>query len=595
MKKILLFILLIVPFGAQNLLAQSLISIDRTSETSAGSGQIGQIGIPVISANGRFVAFTSTASNLVTGDTNSNRDIFVKNLLTGAITRTNLGLGQAQANNDSFNVAISPFTPKGFLAVVYESDATNLSRTLIPDTNNRRDIYFSIPAANNLTERISYGPNGVEANGNCNNPSVAIIANPNKLLVTYSSVATNLVATDTNGKRDIFLSILTAPAENKTLTPSDVVTTRISRAADSSAESNDGSFAPQISGNGKFIVYESLATNLVNGVTPSTRQIYLFDIENSVTTLVSKSANGTPGDGVSTGASISFGGRYISYLTNSNNIVGDGFTLASNIQQVMLYDTKTGLTERINTAPDGTPSDGLVNSNFTTSVSPAGRFVVFSDEGTNLVANDGNGISDVFVKDRGTGNIIRVSEGIGGVDPDDVSFFGTFGQKSYNALVGLASFASSATNLISSDTESQDDTFVAGISIPKLPLTEDTEIEVPPDVESKSEKAVTVTMQEFDGATLSALAAKKSMPETMELVGQPKVQYVVKSTREGTSQTIKKIIKKNVATLSKLKQGTHVISYQAQIYKKNKKTKKNKVVFKTPFSPAERVCIGTCE
>lgn len=593
MRYLFLFVSILAAAHQPSSFAQSLLSIDRTSETSSGSGQVGQVGVPVISANGKFVAFTSTASNLVSGDTNSNRDVFVKNILNGAVTRVNLGLAQVQANDDSFNVSISPSTPKGFAVVVFESDATNISRTLQSDTNNRRDIYFSIPVANNLTERISYGPNGVEPNGNSNNPSVAVIANPNRILVAYSSVATNLVTGDTNNSRDIFLSILTAPLENGGLTPSDVVTTRISLAADPSSEANNPSFSPQISGNGKFIVFESLATNLVSGVTPSSMQIYRYDIENETTILVSKSLSGTPGDGISTGASISFGGRYVSYLTNSNNIVNDGFTLASNVQQVMLFDTKTGITERINTAPDGTPSDGLVNSNFTTFISPAGRFVVFSDEGTNLVSSDSNGISDVFVKDRGTGELIRVSEGIGGVDPDDESFFGTFGQQSYTATVGLASFGSAATNLVSGDVEGQTDTFVASISIPKLPLTEDTEIEVPPDVASKSEKAVTVTMQEFDGATLSALAAQH--PQTSKLLGQPKVQYVVKSSLEGKSQKIKKIIKKNVVSLSKLKQGTHVISYQAQIVRKNKKTKKNKVIFKTPFSPEERACIGTCE
>jgi hypothetical protein len=590
-------ILTVLPISA---LGQSLISTVRTSETSGGTGQNGGISVPTISPNGRFVAFTSTATNLVANDTNNKRDIFVKNLSTGVIKRVNFGASGVQADDDSFNVAVSLTSPNGFIAVAYESLATNIHRTknAFPDANGVRDIFVSLPKRKFLTERVSIGFGGTDPDGQSNNPSLTIRAEPNRILVAYSSVATNLVEGDTNGKRDIFFAKIQEPAGDGSFDPlTDIVTTRISNGADNISEADDDSAAPQISGDGKFIVFESLATNLVSGVTPSTRQVYLYDEVNQTISLISKAADGTPGNGASTGAYVSFSGRYVVYMTNSNNIIGDGFTLPPNKPQVVRYDTVTGLSERVNTASDGTPSNGTVASNLTATISASGRFVTFSDNGTNIDPSDTNGVADVFAKDMETGVTLRVSQALGGGDADNVSFYGAFGQEGYAAETGLTSFASAATNLISNDSEGLNDTFVSQLSIPPLPLTQEAEIELPPDVLPVDDSSIGVTMQEFDGVLLPTAQTATDTPKVLEALGPAKVRYKIRSYREGPNSTkldkfLKKTLNKNVVTLGNLSPGTHVIKYRAEIVRKRLNKGTFKVISQTPFSPIQRVTIG---
>jgi dipeptidyl aminopeptidase/acylaminoacyl peptidase len=586
------------PFYA---LAQELVDTTRTSETKLGVGQNGDISAPVVSPNGKYVALTLTATNLVSGDTNSYRDVFVKNLETGVIKRVNLGLNQAQANGDSFNVAISPSSPNGFVAVVFESEATNLHRTknTFPDINSKRDIYFSLPRKNNLTERISVGVGGVDPDGDSFNPSVSIKAAPNRLLVTYASIATNLVSTDGNAKRDIFLATLTEPKADGSFDPvTEIQTVLVTNSSDGVSGANDHSYNPLISGDGRFIVFESVATNLVSGVSPTTRQIYLYNVATQEISLVSKALNGTPGDGISSRASISFSGSSIVYLTTSNNIVGDGYTLPANRVQVMLYDVVSGETQRINAALDGTPSNGTLSANLSATVGPSGRQVLFSDSGSNLVANDNNGVADVFLKDRATGVLIRLSEALGGGDADGASFYASFGQESYASDTGIASYGSAATNLIGADTEGQNDAFISTVTMPPIPLRPDTELELPAAVGITGDDSLAVTMQDFAGAELILAAPLSSSIETLGAVlGSPKIRYVVTSYREGLGgaklDRIKNtIIKRNSIALNNLAAGTHVVRYRTQIVRKNKNTGLFKVFTSSQLSPVQRIIIG---
>ncbi len=584
-----------------NASAQELVETARTSETKLGVGQNGDISAPVVSPNGKYVALTSTATNLVSGDTNSYRDVFVKNLETGVIKRVNLGLNQGQANGDSFNVAISPSSPNGFVAVVFESEATNLHRTRLdyPDTNGKRDIYFSLPRKNNLTERISVGVGGVEPDGDSFNPTVSIKAAPNRLLVAYASVATNLVPTDGNAKRDIFLATLTEPKADGSFDPlTEIETILVTTAFDGVSGADDNSFNPQISGDGKFIVFESVATNLVSGISPITRQIYLYNIDSKVISLVSKAQDGTPGNGISSRASISFSGSSIVYLTTSNNIVGDGYTLPSNRLQVMMYDVNTGQTQRVNTALDGTPSNGVLSANLSAVVGPSGRQVLFSDSGSNLIVNDNNGLADIFLKDVATGVLIRLSEALGGGDADGASFYASFGQESYASDTGIASYGSAATNLVGSDTEGQNDAFTSLVTIPPVPLIIGTELELPAAVGITSEDSLSVTMQDFDGALLVLAAPLVSGIDALGAVfGSPKVRYVVTSYREGINgaklDRIKNsILKKNSISLNNLSAGTHVVRYRTQIVQKNKNTGVFKVLTNSSLSPVQRIIVG---
>ncbi len=596
MQRTLIVALLALSLAFQSANAQTLTAVQRGSENSNGEGQNAGVGRSVMSANGRFLVFASTADNLVSNDDNGNRDIFVRNLATGSIQRVNVNQLGIAGDDDSQNPAVSAVAPNGFFVVAYESEAENLgwNRATYPDDNNRRDIYITLPSLNKITVRVSVGPNAAQANGNCDDPAIAIVPEPNRMFIAFSSTASNLVSDDTNGVRDIFLVTATSPLSDGSFDPAtDLTTTRVSLAATQGDEADDDSDDPDISGDGRYVVFESSATNLVQGVTPTTRQVYLFDTVSQTTTLVSKSSSGAPGNGLSTAASINFRGNFIVYLTTSTNIFSDGQSVSTGIQQIARYNVKTGETDRVNVALDGTPGNGLIGSNQTASISPNGRFVVFSDRADNLVSNDSNSSSDIFFRDFGTSSTIRVSQSSSGAEGNDGSIFGTMGLQNHTSKTGFVSFISAADNLVSSDSEGFDDVFVSTVSIPDVPLTKETTIEVPPDVSAVSTKQISVSMEDFSGVDLNANSL------TLPLIGggslgPPRGDYEVKSYREtddGKKRELqKKFVKRNSVNFKGLKPGqTYVVQYRSRIKRKIKGTDNFKIVFRSNFSPAQRI------
>lgn len=553
----------------------------RISQNSSGVGQNAEVGRPAISANGRQVVFTSNADNLVANDQNSSSDIFLRSLVTGALTRVNLSQSGEAADNDSFSPAISPQTPNGFLVVAYSSSATNLGR--VPDRNGKRDIYFTIPARTRFTRRATFGYDGSAANGHSGDPSVTIVAEPNKILIAYQSDATNLVQNDTNGKRDIFLTTISEPADDEDespLIPSRMKTIRISTPSDGTSESNGDSTNPQISGDGRFIVFESSATNLVSNIgTPTTRQIYVYEIQTGTISLVSRTANGTGGDSENRNPSINFSGTYICYASTSSDIVNDNNPPAAGSFQVLLFNRKTQQSSRVNTSTLGVSGNGVANSLLTAVVSPNGRAVIFADTADNLVSADQNGSSDIFLKDLATGETTRLSNGFDGSEPNGASASVTMGFPSFSSLQGTSSFGSDASNLVSSDTEGHTDLFAGLVTLTKPPLTSSTTLEVPPDL-TPSSSAVSVSLAGFKGASLSK--SSRSIRSKAKALSEYQVQIYREKDDGKRADLIRRLTKRTNLSFKNLNPGTYVVSYRAQI------RVGNKIVAKTNFSPANR-------
>ena len=572
-------------------LSQDVTAITRVSENALGTGAAGGVGRPALAPNGRFVAFASTASNLVLGDSGSTQDIFERSFVTGLLRRVNVGRAGAEANGNSSNPAVSPVTPKGFHAVVYESNATNIARlgNTFPDTNDFTDIYVTFPKLNDFTERISIGPGPVQADGDSGSPSITIIPEPNRALVAYASDATNLTSsTDTNGKRDIFLATVRSIVEDGFDPASLLTTIRITNGATSGTQSNDDSFNPQISADGKFVVYESLATNLVSGGVPAgTRQIYRYEIASGTTTLVSKSSNGTPGDAVSRNANLSYSGNYVVYLTTSTNILSDGQSVGASTRQVVLYNAATGTSSRVNQNSLGIAGNGTNGSNMLAYVSADGRYVIFNDNADNLVADDTNSASDVFIRDFGLGTLKLISRSLTGELGNAESFAPTVGAASFTSPTALVSFKSDATNLISDDTENNIDAFNVEIAIPPVPLTKDTKLEVPPEITLTSDD-IAIDMQEFDGAAIATPTARAG--EVAFATSAPKLRYLVEARREGFSgkkaDLRSKLVKRNAVSFRNLKSGTYLVRYRGVI-KRGSRT-----VGKTAWSPTQRISTG---
>lgn len=252
---------------------------------------------PSISADGRLIAFYSTASDLVQGDGNGFADIFVKDMTTGAITRASTDSAGIEAlNGDSYEPRI---TPDGRF-VIFSSAASNLVEN---DSLSTRDIFIKDLHTGGLS-LISSTSEGFLANGFSGSPDFSDDAR----YVVFTSTA-NLVQGDDNSTYDVYLK---DRQTNSTL--------RISEGPEG-AQSNAGSFKPRITSDGRYVVFESFATNLVAGDDNGKSDVFLKDLKTGLLTCVSRGSEGVIGDGDSSDAAISEDGRYVVFKSFSTNLV----------------------------------------------------------------------------------------------------------------------------------------------------------------------------------------------------------------------------------------------------------------------------------
>jgi Tol biopolymer transport system component len=209
---------------------------------------------PAISADGRYVAFLSYATNLVAGDTNGSIDVFVHDRQNGTTERVSVDSSGAQGNADCYApLAISA----DGRYVAFASDASNL---VAGDTNNSTDVFLR-DRQNGTTVRVSVGAGGAQANSGGSSPAISADGR----YVAFSSDSTNLVAGDTNGTTDVFLRDRLAGT-----------TERVSL-ANNGSQGNGGSSAPSISSDGRVVAFESGAANLVPNDANGTGDVFLRD------------------------------------------------------------------------------------------------------------------------------------------------------------------------------------------------------------------------------------------------------------------------------------------------------------------------------
>jgi Tol biopolymer transport system component len=214
-----------------------------------------------------------------------------------------------------------------------------------------------------------------------------------------------------------------------------------------------------ISGDGRYLTFESNALGLANDADPSPRaDIFVFDRLAGTTTLISTGADGTHGPGEAKLPSISKDGRYIAFESSMRNLVAND---TNNAQDIFVYDQQTATTERVSLTSSGQefPSGYAT----TPVISADGRYVVFNSN-ARMVPSDVNSIDDVFVYDRQTKATEKVSVSSSGLTGDQGSGDAGANGKVYRATIsadgGYVAFASSATNLVAGDTNGIDDIFV---------------------------------------------------------------------------------------------------------------------------------------
>lgn len=369
-----------------------------------------------ISASGRFVAFTSQATNLVPGDTNDRQDAFVYDRRTGHTQRVSVSSSGAQAkpgkSPDGGSAALDLSANGRY--VLFRSDATNL----VPRDANGKSDAFIRDRATGRTRRIPPAGLGVSAGVLSANGRYAVL-----------EAADNLYRYDLRRGR---LLRLTAGA-------------------------NGWSVSPSVSADGRYVAFTSIASNLVRGDTNKLPDIFIRNMRTGRTARVSVTSTGKQGVGKrysngSNAPTISNDGRYVAFHSDMTNLVqGD----TNGVFDIFVHDRATGKTQRVSVSSTGRQSNA--ESGAGASFSANGRYVAFSSLATNLVADDRNDITDVFVRNLGKHRTQLVSLGMHG-QGDDASWVGlgaAFTRDGRHLL-----FASWAANLVPGDTNGVADVFV---------------------------------------------------------------------------------------------------------------------------------------
>ena len=403
--------------------AQVTQRVSLSSNGIQGNGASGIYGIST-SADGRYVAFSSSATNLVARDTNGTPDIFVRDRWTGAIER--ISVSSAGAQGDYGHIAPS-ITPDGRY-VAFASDSTRL---VGDDTNWKQDIFVRDRQIG-TTERVSLSSSGAQANGMCYTTSISADGR----FVAFQSDATNLVPGDTNSCSDVFVR----DRLNGT-------TERIS--VDSAGvQGNAESEFPAISGDGRYIAFISLAGNLTSDDTNGAWDVFAHDRQTGITERISVGSP-TGWGGFYRAPSISFDGRCVAFRSPANDLVpGD----TNGLDDIFVRDRQLGVTERVSVDSSGGESNG---PSFASAISADGRYVAFSSNGSNLVPGDTNGFMDVFVHDRQTGTTERMSVASNGAQGTGESF-----ELSISGDGNIVAFESLASDLVPGDTNATVDVFV---------------------------------------------------------------------------------------------------------------------------------------
>jgi hypothetical protein len=400
--------------------------ISLTSDETEGDGYSGKSSV---SADGRFVAFQSYSTNLVSDDTNSASDVFVRDRQTGVTEWISLTESGTFGDADSGGPAIS----SDGRYVAFWSDATNM---VSGDTNNRRDIFLR-DRQMGVTEFISLDSLETKSNSFSDEPSVS----GDGRYVVYHSFADNLTAEDNNGSYDVFL-------RDRQTGQTELISKNTG-----GAYSNGNSYRPDISTDGRYVVFESVATNMgVSNDTNNRLDIFLRDRQMSTTEMVSLNSDGIQGNGGSWFSSLTSDGRYVVFSSHATNLVlGDH----NDKEDIYMRDRQTGQTWLISKSSDGSSGNqGSVNP----SISANGRFITFGSTATNLVNGDVNGVTDVFLHDHLNNQTSLISQSPEGTWGNDRSW-----DVSISDHGRFVVFSSGSTNLVPTDTNAVDDIFLRNL------------------------------------------------------------------------------------------------------------------------------------
>ncbi|WP_140744059.1 TolB family protein [Pedococcus bigeumensis] len=350
----------------------------QTGETSiidlAPDGSQAPLGAQgaAISPTGRYVAYRSDSSSLVSGDTAKVSDVFVKDLGTGATRRVSVSSTGSQGNEASGNGGLAFSSDERYLAFV--SDASNL---VAGDTNGQRDVFLHA-LTTGVTTRVSLSTSGAQGNGPSGLGRIAL--SHDGRFVTFGSTASNFDPSDSGSGQDVFVRDTVAS------------TTVLASVTSTNAPANSESLLPTLSDDGRYVVFSSLATNLVATDTKGIQNVFRRDLVTHTTELVSVDDMGAPAKVAAGDASVSADGQSVAFVSAATNLVPDPDYAA--YSDVLVKNMLSGATVRVSVGANGVA--GNQNSG-QPAMSADGMHVVFGSVAENLVTQDTNQRSDAFL------------------------------------------------------------------------------------------------------------------------------------------------------------------------------------------------------
>ncbi len=316
--------------------------------------------------------------------------------------------------------------------VVFASRADNLAAG---DSNESMDVFLKDMSTGGII-RCSTSSSGAESNGDSRRPAISADGR----YVVFESIADNLVSNDTNLKRDIFRK--------------DINTGELVRCSTSSsgAEAARCSYRPAISGDGRYTAFESYASNLVMNDTNNEVDIFVKDLQTGAVVRCSTSAEGEQANERCQYPAMSFSGRYVAFSSWASNLVPDD---DNEVSDVFRKDMMTGEITVCSANEAGTAGN---ERSFHPAISADGRYIAFASHASNLVLNDSNQVTDVFLKDMDTGALTMCS-----ASPHKGQANGISQCPSISPEGAYVAFETVASNLAPDDTNRHEDIYVKEI------------------------------------------------------------------------------------------------------------------------------------
>ncbi len=400
----------------------------RVSTATGGGEATTGSGAPVLSADGRWVAFSSPAGDLVAGDANGFSDVFLHDRLGAITSRVSVDTNGGDPDGPS----VAPDVSADGTVVAFESEATDLLQGGA-DGNDLADVFV---AASGVITRVDVGA-PVPQGGDSGAPSLS----PDGRYVAYTSAATNIAPPDHPGT-DVFVYDRTAQT-----------TRRVSAApADGAPDGPSHSADVAIAGTAVLVAFASDATNLVTGDANGATDVFVRDLSTDTTTRESLDAAGGEADGASAAPQLAAEGGLVTFATNAPNLTVS--PPAPGTTEAYRRDRISGDLERVSGPGGDGVADGVVGSS-SPALAAGGNLVAFASQSPDLVPGDTNRTADVFLHDRAAGTTARASLGRAGEQPD-----GPSSDPAISADGRFVAFVSEGTNLVPGDTNEASDVFV---------------------------------------------------------------------------------------------------------------------------------------